>query len=51
MRKRIFEIIEKAEDGDKLSSVYDFFMMVTIILSLLPLTTKSKSPVWSYIYH
>jgi voltage-gated potassium channel len=23
--------------------------MVTIILSLLPLTTKSKSPVWSYI--
>jgi voltage-gated potassium channel len=49
MRKRIFEIIEKAEDGDKLSSVYDFFMMVTIILSLLPLTTKSKSPVWSYI--
>jgi voltage-gated potassium channel len=49
MRKRIFEIIEKAEDGDKLSSVYDIFMMVTIILSLLPLTTKSQSSIWSYL--
>jgi voltage-gated potassium channel len=49
MRKRIFKIIEKAEDGDMLSSVYDVFMMVTIILSLLPLTTKSQSPIWSYL--
>lgn len=24
-RKRIFEIIEKSEEGDKISSVYDFF--------------------------
>jgi hypothetical protein len=30
MRKRIYEIIEVAEAGDKWSNVYDIFMMVRL---------------------
>ncbi|MBR4728357.1 MAG: ion transporter [Clostridia bacterium] len=37
MRKRLFEIIEAAEDQDKLSAVYDWFMMAVILISLVPL--------------
>ena len=42
MRKRIFKIIEKSENGDKLSSVYDIVMMIMIVLSLLPLAFKEE---------
>ena len=41
-RKRVFEIIEKAEGEDKLSAVYDFSMIVIIILSLIPLAFKTE---------
>lgn len=41
-RKRIFEIIEKAENEDPASSVYDFFMIFVIIASLIPLAFKSE---------
>lgn len=40
MRKRIYEIIEVAEDNDTLSQIYDFFMMLTIIVSIIPLAFK-----------
>ena len=49
MRKRIFEIIEIAEEKDRASLAYDLFMMITIFLSLLPLATKSQAAVWIYI--
>ena len=49
MRKRIFKMIEVAEDNDRISSYYDIFMMITIIASLLPLTTKSQNAIWNYI--
>ncbi len=42
MRKRIYEILEIAEDDDKLSSLYDTFMMIVIILSLIPLAFKQN---------
>lgn len=41
MRERIFKIIELS-DGDRLSSVYDWFMVVTIIVSLVPLAFKEN---------
>lgn len=41
MRERIFRIIELS-DGDKLSSVYDWFMVVTIVVSLVPLAFKEN---------
>ena len=42
IRKRIYEIIEKAEDEDKLSHVYDISMILIIILSLVPLLFKQE---------
>lgn len=37
MRKRIYEVIEKAEVNDKASKIYDIFMMFVIIASIIPL--------------
>lgn len=42
-RKRIYEIIEKSEGNDKLSSIYDFSMIVIIIISLIPLAFKEEN--------
>lgn len=42
MRKRIFEIIETSKDGDRLSAIYDVFMMFVIVLSLIPLAFKNE---------
>ena len=49
MRKRIFEIIEIAQDGDKASRVYDTVMMITIILSLIPLAFKTETLFFSIV--
>ncbi len=43
MRKRIFEVIEVAGDNDITSKIYDFSMMVVIVLSLVPIALKSDS--------
>ena len=43
MRKRVYSIIEPVNDGDKLSSIYDFIMMLTIIISLIPLAFKETN--------
>ena len=43
MRKRIYEIIEPAEQNDKLSAAYDFLMMATIIASIVPLAFKTNN--------
>ena len=42
MKKRIYEIIEKAESKDILSAIYDYFMMLTIVVSLVPLAFKDS---------
>ncbi len=39
-RKRVFEIIEAARVNDRASFVYDIAMMITIVISLLPLAFK-----------
>lgn len=43
MRKRLYQIVERAEERDKLSHLYDLFMMLLIILSLAPLAFKEES--------
>lgn len=43
MRERIFKTIELS-DGDRLSSAYDWLMVVTIIASLVPLAFKENPP-------
>ena len=43
MRKRIFEVIEVAYEGDRLSDIYDSFMLLTIIVSIVPLAFKETN--------
>ena len=40
MRKRIYEIIETAKDNDIASRIYDFFMILVILVSLVPIALK-----------
>ena len=42
-RKRVFEIIEKSDGNDHLSSIYDVLMIIVIVLSLIPLAFKSNA--------
>ena len=43
MRKRLFEIIEKSKGDDLISHIYDAFMIVVIVLSLIPLAFKQET--------
>ncbi len=45
LRRRVFEIIEVASEGDKASAVYDYSMIVVIVASLIPLAFKDSSAV------
>lgn len=45
-RKRIFEIIEKSDGKDRISSVYDISMIVAIVVSLIPLAFKTDTPLF-----
>ena len=49
MRRKVYEIIEVAKDGQVASKVYDIVMMVTIIVSILPLAFKSETPFFSVV--
>ena len=49
IRKRLFEIIEISSGDDIASSIYDYFMMVVIIASLIPLAFKQSSSVFTVI--
>ena len=45
MRKKIFDIIEPSQKNNILSSIYDVFMIVLILLSMLPLCFKQTNNV------
>lgn len=49
MRKRLFEIIEVGEENDRLSQIYDFFMMFTIIISIIPLWSHNETFIFNVI--
>lgn len=49
MRKRVFQIIEVASEEDRLSNIYDFFMMIVIVVSLIPLAFKNNWVVFAWI--
>lgn len=49
MRKRIYEIIEVGEDGDCISKIYDFCMMIVIVISLIPLAFKEENVIFNMI--
>lgn len=49
MRKRLFEIIELSDGNDRLSRLYDWFMMFVIITSLFPLAFKETNALFSAV--
>ena len=48
-RKQIYEIIEKDDGSNVWSHLYDVFMFVTIILSVVPLMFWDYRPIFTYI--
>lgn len=46
MRKRIYEIVEKAENDDRISKIYDIFMMASIIASIIPLCFINQNSIF-----
>ena len=48
-RDRLFEIIEIADEGDKISNIYDVFMMITIVASIVPMAFKTSNVVFDVI--
>ena len=49
MRKKLFLIIEPVSNDNKLSNIYDFIMMVTIVISIVPLAFKETNIVFRWI--
>ena len=49
MRRRVYEIIEVSQDGDRISSIYDIVMLVAIIVSIIPLAFKQPHLIFTYI--
>lgn len=45
IRKRVFEIINKAEDGDRVSQIFDWTIMTLIALSILSIILESFSSI------
>ena len=43
MRKKIYSIIEPHENSTVLSNIYDYFMIFTIVISLVPLAFKGTN--------
>ena len=53
MRERLYQIIKSPTEGNTETTLYDYFMMIVILLSLLPLTYKLEAePYWvMYVEH
>ena len=49
MRKRIFEVIEAAQEQDRVSLIYDWFMMAVILVSIVPLAFHKWTPAFFLI--
>ena len=46
-RKKLFEVIEVADSTNTLSGIYDVFMMITIVISLVPLAFKTTNTLFN----
>lgn len=49
MRKKLYSAIEPADNGNKISNIYDFVMMTTIIISIIPLAFKETNIIFQWI--
>lgn len=50
VKNRVFEIIDKAEDGDRISKIVDYSIMALIALSILSIVLESFSSLYSSYY-
>ena len=48
-RKTLFQIIEPHQKENAIEKAYDVFMFLTIIVSLIPLTTKSHTGIFMWL--
>lgn len=48
-RKRIFELVERSHQTDKVGIGYDILMLLTITISIIPLMFIEEHPVFKYI--
>ncbi|MBO7496502.1 MAG: ion transporter [Salinivirgaceae bacterium] len=48
MRRKIFEIVEHDTEGQFLSKLYDWLMLITIVISIVPLAFREKNTVFTY---
>ena len=49
MRKKIYDIIEPTKNVTTVEKIYDIFMVIVIIASLLPLTIKTHSTFYAVL--
>lgn len=49
MRKKLYSVIEPSHGGNRLSTAYDFIMMVAISISMIPLMFKESNAVFQWI--
>ncbi|MBR6525575.1 MAG: ion transporter [Clostridia bacterium] len=49
MRKKIYTVIELADEGNKISYLYDLIMMISIVASIVPLAFKETYAVFQWI--
>ncbi|MBR0412001.1 MAG: potassium channel family protein [Eubacterium sp.] len=49
MRRRIYNIIEPLDDNSKVEAIYDIFMLICIIASMVPIAIKSEHIVLTII--
>lgn len=49
MRNKLYRIIEPSDNCGKLSSIYDFIMISTIIISIIPLAFKTSNEFFKWI--
>jgi len=47
LKKRIFEIISKAEDGDRASKIFDWSIMILIALSIISIILESFASIYN----
>ena len=50
VKKRVFEIISKAENGDRASQIFDWSIMALIALSILSIILESFAGIYEK-YH
>lgn len=49
MRKKLYSIIEPVGNDNKLSNIYDFIMMTTIVVGIIPLAFKETNALFQWI--